>query len=167
MVGASVADHLWGEDLREICRRCLRCCYETEMILLKEDIERLERLGFKGFYELRGGFRRLRNVRGHCFFLDPGAGGCLIYSSRPLGCRVYPLIYDEELGVSIDRECPIAGRLPQPWVEAALRDLEKLLRSLEREYGYKVDWKLFRSSASRLLGSSGEVPRGTSRSWSS
>jgi len=153
------ADHPWGEELREFCRRCLRCCYGTEMILLKGDIERLERLGFRGFYEFRGGFRRLRNIRGCCFFLDPRARGCLAYSSRPLGCRIYPLIYDEDLGAVLDPECPIAGRLPRAWVEAALRDLERFLKALEGEYGYRVDWELLKSSVSRLLSSSKKAPQ--------
>lgn len=157
----SSADYLWSEELREVCRGCLRCCYGTKMILLREDIERLERLGFRGFYEVKGGFRRLRNVRGRCFFLDPRARGCLVYPSRPLGCRIYPLIYDEDLGAVLDPECPIAGRLPRAWVEAALKDLERFLNALEEEYGYRVDWELLKSSVPRLLGGSRKAPQGT------
>lgn len=153
------ADRLWSEELREFCKRCLRCCYGTDIILLREDVESLERLGYRGFYEVRGGFRRLRNVGGRCFFLDLGVGGCLVYSSRPLGCRVYPLIYDEGVGVTVDSECPIAGKLPRRWIEAALEDLEEFLKALEREYGYRVDWKLFRSSAARLVGGAPRPPR--------
>jgi len=84
------ADSLWGDDLREFCRRCLRCCYGTEMVLLREDIERLRRLGFRGFYEIRGGFYRLRNISGRCFFLDTVGRGCKVYRDRPSGCRIYP-----------------------------------------------------------------------------
>jgi Fe-S-cluster containining protein len=153
-VGLASVDDLWGEELREVCRRCLRCCYGTEMILLREDIERLEGLGFRGFYEVRGGFARLRNVGGRCFFLDLGVRGCLVYPGRPLGCRIYPLIYDEGLGAVLDPECPLVGRLPRRWVDWALRELGKFLRSLEVEYGYRVDWALFRRSALRLLRSS-------------
>ncbi len=43
------------------------------------------------------------------------------------------------------------------WVEAALKNLEKFLRSLEGEYSYRANCELFKSSASRLLGSFGRV----------
>jgi hypothetical protein len=121
------------------------------MILLREDIERLESLGYKDFYEFRDGFYRLKNANGRCIFLDPERGICKVYEYRPLGCRIYPLIYDEEVGVTIDPECPLRERLPKSWIARAAKDLEKFLRRLEAEYGYKVNWNLLKKSLQILL----------------
>jgi len=95
------------------CRRgtvfCGRCCYGTEMVLTLEDIERITSLGFElqRFATLSNGFMRLRNVDGHCIFLDPHSNRCTIYRWRPLGCRLYPLIYDPfKNKVLVDRLCP-------------------------------------------------------------
>jgi Fe-S-cluster containining protein len=75
---------------------CAACCAETEMPLTKEDVKRIEKLGFKriSFIIEAEGETRLRNVRGVCFFLD--GMRCRIYGSRPEGCRIYPLVYDVE-----------------------------------------------------------------------
>ena len=86
---------------------CHLCCIETEMALTWDDVKRIENLGFRRseFSEFRGGFLRLRNVNGRCFFL--GEKGCIIYEARPIGCRAYPVIYSEELGACIlDPLCP-------------------------------------------------------------
>jgi len=46
---------------RKECLKCGLCCIETSMILLNEDITRLENLGFKreDFAEFRDGFASL------------------------------------------------------------------------------------------------------------
>ena len=127
------------------------------MILLKSDIERIERLGYNRnlFAEKRGSFIRLKNVDGHCIFLDPKSGSCRIYSHRPLGCRIYPLIYDEERGILLDPECPLASywSLHCEELERGIRELERFLRALEMEYGYRIDWELFAISKRDLLNS--------------
>jgi Fe-S-cluster containining protein len=47
----------------------------------------------------------LKNRNGRCVFL--GDKGCIIYSFRPEGCRLYPLIYNENNGkVLIHDLCP-------------------------------------------------------------
>ena len=137
------------------CRYCLRCCINTEMILLRSDIERISRYGYdpKYFAEKCGRFIKLKNVGGHCVFLDPRSKSCTIYEIRPLGCRLYPLIYVEGMGATFDSECPLA----RYWMrrcdelEIGLRQLEEFLVKLEVEYGYKVNWKLFNSSKASLL----------------
>ncbi len=86
---------------------CHLCCLETEMILTESDIRRLESLGYRreDFSELRGGFIRLKNVDGKCYFLKNGM--CSVYEHRPLGCRAYPVIYDLDAGKCVlDEYCP-------------------------------------------------------------
>lgn len=88
---------------------CGKCCYGTEMILTIDDLLAIINLGYdiKYFSVFRNGFVRLRNVDGHCVFLDPSSNKCKIYSARPIGCRLYPLMYDPEAdNVVIDRLCP-------------------------------------------------------------
>lgn len=123
--------------------------------MLKDDIERIESLGYKRslFAEKRGSFIRLKNVDGHCIFLDPRTGSCRIYEKRPLGCRIYPLIYDEELGILLDPECPLASywALQCNELEKGIHKLEQFLRALEIEYGYRVNWNLFTTSKRNLL----------------
>ena len=88
---------------------CGKCCYNTEMILFREDVERLVKLGYKieYFAVKREGKLVLRNVDGHCIFLDPSTNKCTIYPHRPIGCRFYPLVYDVSSGkIVVDKECP-------------------------------------------------------------
>ncbi|MCX8205304.1 MAG: YkgJ family cysteine cluster protein [Candidatus Nezhaarchaeota archaeon] len=116
------------------CLKCGACCINTEMPLTRGDARRLEGLGYRveEFAELRRGLLRLRNVDGHCFFYDPSSRRCKVYSHRPEGCRLYPFIYVEGLGVSVDVEC-------SAWRTATPSDLEKaaprVLR-LIRRLGY-------------------------------
>ena len=95
-------------EVRFRCIRCGICCTPTEMELLPEDIERIESLGyrFEEFAEVRqDGTVRLRNVDGHCVFYDPATRSCRIYEHRPIGCRLYPVVYvDGE--VTVDKLCP-------------------------------------------------------------
>lgn len=86
---------------------CVKCCVETEMLLLEEDIERIGKMGFEYEYFVvnRDGWLYLRNAEGRCVFND--GGKCLIYENRPLGCKLYPLVYDEDHGiVTLDEYCP-------------------------------------------------------------
>ena len=54
------------------CLECGDCCLETEMLLSKKDIDRLEKKGFKSKYFSRQnneGYVVLKNRKGHCIFL--------------------------------------------------------------------------------------------------
>lgn len=86
----------------------MSCCYETEMLLLEEDVERIVALGYKESYFAveSDGFKMLRNSSsGRCVFHD--GKKCTIYSNRPAGCRLYPIIFDEDLNHAVkDRLCP-------------------------------------------------------------
>ena len=118
------------------CKKCGKCCENTEMPLTRDDVERILSLGYKleDFAEFRGGFLRLRNVNGRCVFNDPETKLCRIYESRPEGCRLYPLIYVEGVGVAIDAEvCPAAYSAPREFVEWGKRRMPHLLKRLIRE----------------------------------
>jgi len=108
---------------------CGKCCYNTEMVLTKEDIKRIAELGYpkEYFVDLTGSFPKLRNVNGHCVFLDEKTGKCLVYDRRPLGCRLYPLVYDANEGkVIVDSLCPKAKEIS----EETVRKYEKLVKIL-------------------------------------
>jgi len=90
------------------CSNCGVCCTETEMLLSEKDIARLEKKGFsKTRFVKYGsqGYAQLRNRHGYCVFYDPEKRQCNVYADRPSGCRVYPVILDEEKGVVLDDIC--------------------------------------------------------------
>ena len=128
------------ESLKVNCRvngrLCGKCCYETEMPLTKADIERIKMLGFEEsfFARLEGGVPRLRNINGHCVFLNPETNECTIYPHRPSGCRLYPLVLDIEKGVVVvDELCPRAKEIPMEVVEELAPRLLKLIEQLCEE----------------------------------
>jgi len=88
---------------------CGKCCYNTEMPLTKHDIVRIRSLGYQQQYFVvyYDDIPHLKNVNGHCVFLDSITKACKIYDYRPLGCRLYPLVYDiTSKSIIIDPECP-------------------------------------------------------------
>lgn len=95
-------------------RLCAKCCFGTQMPLTSEDIERIKSLGFKEqeFVFYKGVMPTLKNASGHCVFLDASSGACKIYSHRPIGCRLYPLVYDAERNkVVADPHCPMSTKV--------------------------------------------------------
>lgn len=90
------------------CSNCGVCCTETEMVLSKKDIKRLEKSGFSLNQFVifdKHGYAQLRNREGYCFFYDRLNHQCSVYVDRPSGCRVYPVILDEETGIILDSIC--------------------------------------------------------------
>ncbi len=88
---------------------CVSCCNGTEMFLLEADVQTIVSLGFKesSFSVESDGFKMLRNNsnNGRCIFHD--GKRCTIYSNRPAGCRLYPVIFDEDLDHPVrDGFCP-------------------------------------------------------------
>ena len=102
------------------------------MILTEADIRRITRLGYRAsdFIIYRDGFPRLRNVDGHCYFLDPDKRVCKIYKYRPVGCRIYPLIYDLEHGFRLDDECPAVETISGRELYYRVLALKRVLREL-------------------------------------
>ena len=90
------------------CSNCGICCTETEMLLCKKDIKRLEKRGFcqNQFVNFdKIGYALLKNREGYCIFYDLKNRKCSVYEDRPSGCRVYPVILDEETGIILDDIC--------------------------------------------------------------
>jgi len=115
---------------------CGKCCYNTEMPLTMEDIARIESLGYSrnDFAIKIGSIYRLRNVEGKCYFLSED-NRCKIYENRPLGCRIYPVVFDLERGVILDDLCPKKDEVS---IEEVKR-IEPILKHLVRKiYGLKV-----------------------------
>jgi len=113
---------------------CGMCCYNTQMVLTIQDILEIVKHGYprEYFIDYKDGIPRLKNVNGHCVFLDSETNMCKIYEYRPLGCRLYPLIYDvDRRMITVDRYCP-------KWIEVDEKMIEKhsvKLLSLIREIG--------------------------------
>lgn len=85
---------------------CSVCCHDTAMPLREADLERLKALGHdpRRFGRVDDGWLILRNEKGACVFLREGQ--CGVYADRPEGCRLYPLVYEEDLGPAMDELCP-------------------------------------------------------------
>jgi len=118
------------------CLRCGVCCRETEMLLCQEDIERLERKGYgKEFFARfdRAGYATLRIREGCCVFYDAEKRKCNVYADRPLGCRLYPVIYDEAKGIVVDSICHAQGPLTEGKKERKGKKVIKLLEKIDAE----------------------------------
>ena len=77
------------------------------MLLSNNDIYEIEKIGFDNHYYVRSknGWLKLKNKDGRCIFHDGKT--CLIYESRPEGCKLYPLIFNKEYkSAVVDEECP-------------------------------------------------------------
>ncbi|MGC8913353.1 MAG: YkgJ family cysteine cluster protein [Thermoplasmata archaeon] len=98
-----------------ISNGCFLCCMDTEMMLLEEDIVKLENAGYKQneFSYIEDGFVLLKNVDGHCVFLK--AGLCSVYPIRPAGCKLYPFVFDADNEiVKLDPLCRYVNSPPSP-----------------------------------------------------
>lgn len=75
---------------------------------MDEDVERIIGLGYeeKFFAAKSQGFKVLRNNReGMCVFHD--GTKCTIYENRPKGCKLYPIIFNEDSMSAVkDELCP-------------------------------------------------------------
>ena len=118
------------------CLRCGACCRETEMLLSAEDIERLERKGYDRDFFVRfdaEGYATLRNNRGYCVFYDAEKRHCKVRAHRPLGCRIYPAIYDENKGITVDTICPSRNSVTDKQKAKRGEKVLKLLETIDAE----------------------------------
>ena len=97
--------------MNNVClsHNCFKCCLNTQMLLTNSDIKKISELGFKNFFRVnKVGMSLLRNYNGKCTFHNGKI--CKIYNSRPIGCRLYPAVFDEiENKVVLDDHCPYRG----------------------------------------------------------
>lgn len=107
---------------------CTKCCYEAEMPLTEADMARLEALGHRraDFVVLDDeSVAQLRMVDGHCYFLR--SGRCSVHRERPIGCRLYPRVWDQYTDrIVLDEFCPFADEFP------ADAGVDRLVRSTLR-----------------------------------
>jgi len=106
------------------------------MMLLEEDVRRIMKLGYKFndfAYIDEEGFIRLKNRDGHCVFLDVESCKCKIYEFRPIGCRLYPIVYVEGVGIVIDSECPASNTVTVEEVIEKAKTLLQVIDKLKKE----------------------------------
>jgi len=111
------------------------------MLLSNADIERLERLGYdrqKFVRYDRHGFARLKNRHGLCVFYDVEKCRCQIYRHRPLGCRIYPVIYSEQEGIVVDDLCPMQNTVSKIELKREGKKLMELLQNIDNEAHARV-----------------------------
>jgi uncharacterized protein len=102
------------------------------MLLCAADITRLEKKGYskESFVRFdKEGYALLRNRQGFCAFYNTKDRKCDVYADRPAGCRVYPVIFDEDKGVVVDQICHAQGSIFEG--EKALRG-KRVIRLLEK-----------------------------------
>jgi uncharacterized protein len=118
------------------CTHCGVCCTETEMLLSKKDIKRLEDRGYRKKQFVRynkKGYAILRNRDGYCVFYDLNNRRCHEYLSRPSGCRVYPVIVDEGAGIILDTICESRDSITEQEKAVKGRRVVKLLDVIDSE----------------------------------
>ena len=106
------------------------------MPLSEKDIRSLERAGYSRESFVRydkDGFALLQNRKGHCFFYDVERRRCQIYRSRPSGCRLYPVVYDEENMATVDKLCPMSGTVSPAEMRKKGKRVGELLLRIEQE----------------------------------
>ena len=131
--------------MRNKCENCGKCCLETEMILSSEDIELIEN-NFRNSIRKRDfAFKnkneqfQLKNIDGHCVFLNYSANKCKIYEYRPQGCRFYPLIYDiDKKKCLLDDDCPRKDQFYDTKQNLKI-SCSNLKRFLEQQFTLKID----------------------------
>jgi uncharacterized protein len=118
------------------CSNCGVCCTETEMLLSKKDITRLENLGYRIATFVRfdkQGYATLKNCDGYCFFYDLTKRRCSVYGDRPSGCRVYPVIVDEGSGIVLDTICESRNTITEQEKALKGKRVVKLLEVIDSE----------------------------------
>lgn len=110
---------------------CSLCCHDTAMPLREADVARLAARGHArgAFARVEDGWLSLRNEGGACVFLR--GGKCSVYDDRPEGCRLYPLVWEEDAGPALDELCPWRGEFSFRLEHR--RRLDALVRVLVRE----------------------------------
>jgi hypothetical protein len=106
------------------------------MLLSEKDIIRLLKRGFnkKHFVRLdRQGYAVLKNMKGYCVFYDRTKRRCIVYSDRPAGCRVYPVIVDEDAGIILDGFCPERCTISEEEKNLKGKRVVKLLKKIDSE----------------------------------
>ncbi len=101
----------------EICLKCQGCCrFKEENSVWSVKLLEDERLRLKcenkttplKYSEKEGNF--------YCSFLDKNNNRCVIYSSRPLECQLYPFLIhgkNKKVSLAVDSNCPFIQKDPE------------------------------------------------------
>jgi len=106
------------------------------MLLSKKDIKLLETKGYSKNQFVRydkQGYAELKNRDGYCFFYDRVKRQCSVYFDRPSGCRVYPVILDEEKGIVLDTICESRNTVLDAEKRVKGKRVIKLLKVIDSE----------------------------------
>ena len=105
------------------------------MELSSDDIRRLEDAGYHRdqFSVLDNHAIRLMNVDGWCYFYSLAERKCRVYRNRPLGCRLYPVVYSVDEGFVVDELCPMGHTVSEREFKTKRKVLSKLLRKIDEE----------------------------------
>jgi Fe-S-cluster containining protein len=106
------------------------------MLLSNEDIAQLKRKGYsRDFFMLvdSKGYATLKNQKGHCVFYDITLRRCKVRSNRPSGCRIYPVIHDEDNGIIVDSICPAGNTISEKQKAKRGKKVLKLLETIDAE----------------------------------
>ena len=106
------------------------------MLLSEEDIARLEKKGYSKDSFVRfdqEGYALLRNRQGCCVFYNNAEQRCDVYAFRPAGCRVYPVLHDEEKGIVVDSICHAQTTVTEEEKAKRGRRVLKLLKRIDQE----------------------------------
>ena len=75
----------------------------------------------------------LKNREGYCVFYDLKNRKCSVYGDRPAGCRVYPVILDEEIGIILDDICQSRSTITKEEKNLKGKQVIKLLERIDAE----------------------------------
>ena len=106
------------------------------MLLSKKDIKRLENKGFSQNQFVNyddQGYAQLKNREGYCVFYDLKNRRCSVYVDRPSGCRVYPVILDEDTGIILDDICESRKSITQAEKKLKGKRVIRLLEVIDAE----------------------------------
>ena len=90
------------------CSNCTQvCCEITTYKLTNQDIERIRTAIHDSQYCIEDAVIHNKDgtiqLEQPCLFLD-ASKDCTIYKYRPLGCKIYPIVYFN--GPALDTQCP-------------------------------------------------------------
>jgi len=124
-----------GDLLLVRCSNCGICCEETVMELSSEDIARLKKIGYRleEFAVKDNSAIRIRNIDGYCIFYNRADKKCKIYEKRPMGCRLYPVVYLANEGAIVDELCPMGNTISEKELRTKGKILDKLLKKIDNE----------------------------------
>lgn len=114
---------------------CSKCCHNREIILTKEDVQRLLLMGH---YEQtfaqpsRHGhsLKELIFIQGDCIFLKDGK--CSVYENRPTACRIFPYTITDD-GEGFDHDCPHCGAFSddQSFISNGKDGIKRIINDIE------------------------------------